>query len=86
MHVKCPMVNSVSLFALRQFPDLCMLVGKNKLVRQVRQVVLISRFMVSRLLVRQVVKQWANGKHFFPDSCQLIQCSKNSSLLSATLI
>ena len=66
MHVKCPMVNSVSLFALRQFPDLCMLVGKNKLVRQVRQVVLISRFMVSRLLVRQVVKQWANGKQFFP--------------------
>ena len=51
MHVKCPMINSVSLFALRQFPDLCMLVGKNKLVRQVRQVVLISRFMVSRLLV-----------------------------------
>ena len=66
MHVKCPMINSVSLFALRQFPDLCMLVGKNKLVRQVRQVVLISRFMVSRLLVRQVVKQWANGKQFFP--------------------
>ena len=28
-----------------------MLIGKNKLVRQVRQVVLISRFMVSRLLV-----------------------------------
>ena len=54
MHVKCPMINSVSLFALRQFPDLCMLVGKNKLVRQVRQVVLIFRFMVSRLLVRQV--------------------------------
>ena len=66
MHVKCPMINGVSLFALRQFPDLCMLVGKNKLVRQVRQVVLISRFMVSRLLVRQVVKQWANGKQFFP--------------------
>ena len=66
MHVKCPMVNSVSLFAMRQFPDLCMLVGKNKLVRQVRQVVLISRFMVSRLLVRQVIKQWANGKQFFP--------------------
>ena len=66
MHVKCPMINSVSLFALRQFPDLCMLVGKNKLVRQVRQVVLISRFMVSRLLVRQVVKQWPNGKQFFP--------------------
>ena len=66
MHVKCPMINSVSLFALRQFPDLCMLVGKNKLVRQVRQVVLISRFMVSRLFVRQVVKQWPNGKQFFP--------------------
>ena len=66
MHVKCPMVNSVSLFAMCQFPDLCMLVGKNKLVRQVRQVVLISRFMVSRLLVRQVVKQWPNGKQFFP--------------------
>ena len=47
------------------FPILCMLVGKNKLVRQVRQVVLISRFMVSRLLVRQLVKQWANGKQFF---------------------
>ena len=43
-----------------------MLVGNGKLVRQVRQVVLISRFMVSRLLVRQVVKQWANGKQFFP--------------------
>ena len=46
MHVKCPMVNSVSLFMVSR-----LLVGKKKLVRQVRQVVLIFRYRVSRLLV-----------------------------------
>ena len=46
MHVKCPMVNSVSLYMVSR-----LLVGKKKLVTQVRQVVWIFRYMVSRLLV-----------------------------------
>ena len=71
MHVKCPMVNSVSLFMVSR-----LLVGKKKLVKQVRQVVRIFRYRVSRPLV-QCSKN---------SIVLLIQCRKNSILLSVDIV